>query len=477
MALQPAEVEATPTLPVVPTATQASPSQAAAPESPTATAVPLSQAQDPAASKSSQIGAEVIAGIFMTASSEPQSSIVSEPTSQAIVSAGSQDHTIVKQSDGAVVVEGTTYSSSQVITIDGSEVSLASDGVVAGASTISFTSSMVLTDYLQTAVTLDGQTYSIEEKAGSTFVNGMQAQADSVVTVSGHAFSLGSSVMAIDDNTITYAAVGQAPTVGVEAQTTATGAYQTALTLDGQTYKVEDESGALFINGMQVETGRVVSVSGHVFSAGPSILEVDGTTAFTYASPTTSADGNSQIAELVVDGHTVTAEKADGGAVIDGKTLSNDQQTTISGTPISVGLDGLVVGTSTAEYQDVVDPAHTGSMTVLTIGNSVHTAVVATGNSGGYVVDGHTLSVGGQAITVNDQIVTAKSNGVAVMNSSRTVSSSTSSSPNSTPEATIQGTETGQTLSSTTSSGTSTAKAPFAVMAVLSLLTMILLFQ
>lgn len=206
------------------------------------TALPITQAEDPRPKQTSPNGAEVIAGIFI-----PSSGLLTEST------------------------PGPTFP-----------------------------------EEFQTTMTLDGQAYSISRKGQSIYVNGMQADPDHVVTVSGHAFSFGSSAMAIDDETITYAAA-------VSAATTM-GAHQTALTLDGQVYTVEEKSGSLFINGMQAETEHPVIVSGHVFSAGSSALEVDGSTAWMYASPTGGASTEDTTEYQDVDGSSTTPRTAGSSA-------------------------------------------------------------------------------------------------------------------------------------------------------------------
>ncbi|KAI9878889.1 MAG: hypothetical protein M1830_010245 [Pleopsidium flavum] len=134
-----------------------------------------------------------------------------------------------------------------------------------------------------------------------------------------------------------------------------------------------------------------ITVSGRPVSLGSAGLVV-GTV--TYNLPPSSS-GLRQLPVTTIDGHTIQSRP--GGAIaVDGMSLSaGGPPITVSGTPVSLGSEGLVVGTATY----TLSPSLAGSeeSPIATIDGQT----IQSGPDGAIKIDGMSLSAGGPPITIS----------------------------------------------------------------------------
>ncbi|KAI9714027.1 MAG: hypothetical protein M1820_000757 [Bogoriella megaspora] len=126
----------------------------------------------------------------------------------------------------------------------------------------------------------------------------------------------------------------------------------------------------------------------------------------------TAPNGQVETASIVSDGHGGSA------VVIDGTTLSvGGRAVTIDGQVVSGVTAGFVVGTG-ADASSIVlsSTARSGEVGAVFTGTdgALETALAVPGQSGEVVVDGTTLSVGGEAATVDGVVVSEGSHGLVV---------------------------------------------------------------
>lgn len=151
---------------------------------------------------------------------------------------------------------------------------------------------------------------------------------------------------------------------------------------------------AVFIGSITVAPGSAITISGTPISLGPSGLHVGSDI---IPLPTAVA---APIA--TIGGHVMTAAASGNGYVIDKTTLiPGGPAMTVSGTPISLGAAGLVVGSSTIPL-----PASS----VYTVGGQSFTA-----HATGFVVAGTSMTPGGPPVTISGTTVSLGSSGNLVI--------------------------------------------------------------
>jgi len=336
--------------------------------------------------------------------------------------------TAIQASNGGFVVAGSTLSQGAQATISDHTYSAGSGGLIVDGTTVVASAAQTAPE---TTFMVDGAMFTASQvNNGGFVVAGSTISPGALVTVSGPTFSAGASGLAVDATTTL--AVPQA------AQVT-----DAVLTTDGATYTVlKAPNNGFIIAGTTVSQGAQITISGHTFSAGPSVVAVDGATTVT-VTQVAQATG----AVLITDGNTYTVlEGSNNGLIVAGSTLSEGSQVTISGHTFSAGPSGVVVdATDTVQFSQLpsdiaVAPA---SGAVVTVGANTYTVAALSGGSAGAVTfASHTLSVGGPAITVDGTLVSDGSSGLVL--GSRTVplsrlstGSPTGSDPSSAPAATV----------------------------------------
>lgn len=127
-----------------------------------------------------------------------------------------------------------------------------------------------------------------------------------------------------------------------------------------------------------------------------------------------SSDAHKGSAEQVVsiDGKTHTIAEQNGMPAIDGTPLPTDgSPVTVDGQSVKVVDGGIVIGTRTVELTS--EQTADSQAAVFTANGQAFTAVDGS-NNGIAIIDGTTLSVGGQAVTAHGATISAASNGVVV---------------------------------------------------------------
>lgn len=125
-------------------------------------------------------------------------------------------------------------------------------------------------------------------------------------------------------------------------------------------------------------------------------------------------------AKLVIAAETLTAIQDGTHVFIAGTRLTVGQVTTIANTHISVANSVVVVGSSTASFHNIVDPAvEPGSKT--TVDDIVH-------SNSGMVYQAHktlspdlTLSKYGSAVTIHGQVITNGPSGISIVSPTRSI--------------------------------------------------------
>jgi len=231
----------------------------------------------------------------------------------------------------------------QVATIAGTEVSVASNGVVVGSSTATFhdmggSNAQASAD----AITIDGIVYS---------ASALPDNSDAVL-VAGHTLSQGGPAVTIDGQVVTYGPNGIS-VVNSPA----------SITVDGEVYSAStlpDRSDAVIIAGHTLSKGGpAATIDGEVVTYGPNGISVVNSAEMVTATPT----GDHVASVVVIDGITYTASPVPGSSgkvVLDGQTLSiGGSGVTIDDHLVTKGSGGISVVVSTSRTTD--DSSASGS--------------------------------------------------------------------------------------------------------------------
>jgi len=288
---------------------------------------------------------------------------------------------------------------------DGHIISVDDSGlVIDGSSTQAFSGLVTPAPSPQSATTfsIDGSTYTAVANdgkfvLGSTFLS---VGGPPITLADGHVASAAYGGLMIDGTS----------TVSLMAPYTS-GAV---VTINGQTYSAYDDEGKLVLGTHTLSVGGpVITFSGHILSAAPPGLVMDGTTTIPTSAYATIDPMYALDAIFTASGHTFTAEQVLGSSgvfVIESQTLDvGGSAQTINGVLVSAGASGIVVGgTSTASYSAVNIQA------VVTAAGKTMTASEAPGQPSVYIVDGTSLTIGGSAKTVDGIVVSAAIGGILV---------------------------------------------------------------
>ena len=341
---------------------------------------------NPAATPTHVVVSAVSAGVIIDGSIIPIPIATALGQSSAtIVVINGFTHTISSPASGVAVVDGgvTLTASGAAATL----TQIAGTGIAADSPALTIANSAYsFTPLGTTGCVIDGQTVS---NGGQVTVGGqvvsLQSNGNGVVVVGG------SATQTLEGTRITGS-----PSLIV-------GSLSYAVTPLGTIGYV--------INGQTVPNGGQVTVGGQVVSLqanGNGVVVVGGT-----ATQTLIATSITGTPSLIIgsSGYAVTPLGTT-GYVIDGQTLSNGDQVIVGGHTVSLQNNGngvvVVDGTST---QTLVGTSMAGSPS-LTIGGSAF-GVTPIGTTG-YVIDGQTVSNGGQ-VTVNGQVVSLESSGGVVV--------------------------------------------------------------
>ncbi|KAF2236548.1 hypothetical protein EV356DRAFT_530829, partial [Viridothelium virens] len=299
---------------------------------------------------------------------------------------------------GALVVGGSqTLQQGQVTTIGNTPVSVAPGGVVVaggagGSSTIPLQAAQspapvaVATIGGQAISATSGQPVAV---GGTTLTPG-----GAPATVGGQVVSLGSQGLIVGSSTAAYSGPGAATTPAAAA-----------VTLGDITYTAS--SGSPFIIGSNTLSvgGPAATVSGQIVSLGSQGVVV-GSSTVGYSAASTGGEG----AVVIIGGNLYSASS--GAPLIIGSTTlsAGGPAVTIDGQRISVGSQGVVIG-STVEPYSTISPQSESPEAAVTLGLQVYTALES---SGKVVLGSITLMPGGPAQTLSGKVVSAASSGIVI---------------------------------------------------------------
>jgi len=291
-------------------------------------------------------------------------------------------HQIEVASDGRVIAAGTTLSQGgSGVTISGTEASLGGSGLVIGTSTFAIRSSTPA--IAPTLPSIGGQQVQVDPH-GDVIIGGTTlSHGGSAATVAGTAVSFGADGFIIGTSTFvvpTPASASTLPLVG------------------GQVVQVAP-SGNVVVAGTTISPGKAGAIiSGTPVSLGPNGLIIGHSTFTVAVSPV--------VPTLPLIGGQRIHPAADGGFVVAASTTLQPGApgTVVSGTSVSLGSQGLVIGSSTYA------PPKQQSAAVYTIGGE--TLIAAP--SSAVLVAGQTLSIGGPAVTISKTDVSLGSAGLVV---------------------------------------------------------------
>ncbi|KAL8766984.1 MAG: hypothetical protein Q9209_006396 [Squamulea sp. 1 TL-2023] len=249
---------------------------------------------------------------------------------------------VVAGSNDGVVVAGSTLSLGAQATISSHAVSIGL-GIVA----IDGTAHSLPTTLAKSPLLVDGQTIR-EDSNGNVIVGSSTVKPGTRATIAGHTISVvANDKIIIDQNT--YALPVDAGIVQVSSSPSQTPA--SLVIIDGKPVH-QDAQGNLVIGTTTVSPGAQITVAGHTISAAPSNIVLDGKT----LSLPANAISISVQSVFTVGGEPFTAAPA--GFAVAGTTVSPEgPAVTISGTVVSLGTAGLVIGTKTVPLPSSVAEA------------------------------------------------------------------------------------------------------------------------
>ncbi|KAI9684960.1 MAG: hypothetical protein M1822_005609 [Bathelium mastoideum] len=338
----------------------------------------------------------------------------------AVVTVGGN---LYSASSGAPLVVGSTTLSAggPAQTIDGQRISVGSNGLIIGSSTVAYSSSSV---FQGAVIALGGNLYTASSGVPLVIGSKTLSAGGPAITINGQRISIGSQGAVIDSITEPYSAIGsqlQLPEV--------------AITLGSQAYTALESGGKVVLGSVTLTPGDPAqTISGETISAAPSGIVVDGTTQ-PFSTPPPVLDGITAASEasFTIAGHSYTALEVaghSGEVFIPGATSGSfitlsvgGPAATISGQVISAAPSGVVVGTSTITYASATPVSAPVEVEApFTLGGSSFTAFEVYGHSREVVVPSAsiTLSVGGPATTLAGETISAASNGLVIDGSTDT---------------------------------------------------------
>ena len=346
------------------------------------------------------------------------------------------DHQIQKEEGGGIVFGSTTLLPGDQTTQDGTSLSIGSDRIIIGDSTIPLAAptghvseSNPVVMAAPDPVIIDGSTVN-RLPGGGVLIAGSTYSPGADTTISGTAVSVAADSLVIDGVTQTLPSENNPTPILVGGQTIAKASnggvmiggstylpgtqadvFGTALSVGaddvvvgGSTYAIPTyptgkpvvidgkpitraPNGGVVIGGSTIAPGSQVVVSGHTISAGFSSVVVDGST---YALPTYTVSPNAFSQSITLaNGAIISA----GGSAV-----------TLSGTTYSIASDrrALIVNGKTIGFP-------TGSNLVFTIAGQTFTA-----NPTGFAIDSHSILRDGSAITLSGTVISLGPSGLQI---------------------------------------------------------------
>lgn len=361
--------------------------------------------------------------------------------------AGGQ-HTAVRQANGAVEIDGESYTIGAVATFDGSTVTLIPEGLIVGPTLVPFAEPSALNKQ-NAEFSIDGHTYSVDIQSGSLLLNGAPASFGQTITTNGDIFTVDSDAINAEGATLPF-------TGGQPAEPTPTAFAD--IVISGETIAALKDGNHVLFSGNTLTMGHVTTLSGtQVSVASNGIVLGSNTAAFhqVASSPAKASDA------VTVDGTVYpvsTMTDGSGAVIIAGHTLSKGgPAATIHGKVITKGSDGVSVVGSSAWGSVTATSNRLDSVVI--IDDTPYTATPASGQSGAVALKGETLSIGGPGATIAGHYITQGRGGILIVDPTSPASSSISTSPASSSISTSSASSSisGSTASSSSSGSSSSS--------------------
>ncbi|OQO06490.1 hypothetical protein B0A48_08273 [Cryoendolithus antarcticus] len=272
--------------------------------------------------------------------------------------------------------------------------------------------------------------------AGTTIL--ASAASNGVVVLDGTTVTAGGSPVVVGSQTVQViggGVVADGTTISIPsaipASVVAPADDPQSITLGSATLAAQaGASGVVVVGGTTLSAGGVpVVIAGQTVNIVPSGIIVDGTTISLggAGSPLAAATtaGSVTVVTLNSAAFTVSAPSALGAAVVNGVTLSaGGPATRIDGQLVSATSGGVVVDGQTVSLAPQVTP---GAAVLFTATNGQSITASQGSATGLVIVGGSTLSVGGAAVTISGQVISAATGGVVVDGSTVAFQATTSS--------------------------------------------------
>ncbi|GAB7362869.1 hypothetical protein MBLNU230_g3171t1 [Neophaeotheca triangularis] len=374
---------------------------------------------------------------------------------QAVVTLGSSTMTAQMADEANLVAfdQGSLSVGGAATTIDGAVVSLAPEGLMVSSQGAAAT----VTPFAPNPAKDDTSARQAVFTIGSSALTAQMADHPNVVALGQGSLSVGGSATTINGAVVSLApkglvisSKGAAATVIPFAPRPAeadTSAPQAVVTIGSTTFTAEAENNPSIVkfgSGSLSIGGPATTIDNVVVSLAQNGLAVstNGQSSATTIPLSSAATPSEAVQAILTFGtSTLTAYQvanSPGLVVLDGTTLTADgHEVTISGTVVSLASTGIVVdSSSTIAFETItLDPTDTrasglrasglGAWTAtpesltqvaatLTLASEIVTAFQVAGSPGMVVVDGTTLSVGGEEVTINGVAVSAESDGVSI---------------------------------------------------------------
>lgn len=357
-------------------------------------------------------------------------SILDRPsTPQAVLTVAGQEHTAVRQSDGAVYIDGKSYIIGEVVALDAvgamgdSGITIASKGIVAGDSVVPFAEPPF--QYKQdTVLTVNGHTYSANRQSGSLPINGSPVSVGGTITIDGDVLTIGSHAIGVGGTAVALPDEHpELPAVTASANIVIAGETMTAFK-DGDTVHV-------LVDRTKLTLGQVTTISGTRIEVASNGIVVGSSTATFHDTQSSTAEAGSAVTiDGTVYSASAIADQTD-AFLLAGQTLLKDgTAATIEGQLVTNGPNGISIVDPTASATATSEANNVGS--VFTIDGIAYTATPVAGNSDAVVLQGHTLSVGGPGVTFAHHVITKASSGILVTETTSSAADATSEGPSST---------------------------------------------
>ena len=333
---------------------------------------------DPAGSLVLGSGAAASIIPLPTEGTDPIATAVGTPISAAPAAVITMDgRPYTAYSGKPLMISGITLSDNgPAETINGQRVSLGPNGIQVGGSYTPFTTQGADSSAV---FTVGGKPYTANAGEPIAIGGTTLSPGGPGATINGQPISLGPNGVQVGQSHVPFTTNGAEPRV--------------VFTVDGQTYTAGEDQ-PVVIDGTTLSPGGPgATINGQPVSLGPDGVQVgQGHVPFT-------TNGAEPSAVFTVGGQTYTAGE-DQPVIIDGTTLSQGGSgATISGQVVSVGSDGIIVGTSTIAFSQGTPNSLEA---VLSLGSQLVTAI---DSSGHIVIAGTTLSAGGSALTISGETI------------------------------------------------------------------------